>query len=249
MTPAARLAGAIELLAEIEANPRRPADAVANNFFRERRFIGSGDRRSVSDRAWAVLRARRRLGWWLDEAGTASTPRMLVAASLLLEGWTLDGVKQSYSGGQYGPATFIAAELAAAGKLEGHTLVHPAMPPAVRLEVPDWILPLLQARFGDALDAEMAALERPAPLDLRTNLLSGTRDAAAAALLAEGIRTEPTRLSPWGLRIAERRAVTTGGAFQAGLVEVQDEGSQLVAALVGAGPQMRGGRLVRGCRR
>ena len=239
MTPAARLAAAIDLLTEVDAFPRRPADAIANAFFRDRRFIGSGDRRAVSERTWTVLRTRRRLAWWLDQSGAAATPRMMVAASLLLEGWTPAGVKQSYSGGQYGPAPMLDVELEAAAKLAGHTLDHPAMPDAVRLEVPDWLLPSLVARFGEALGPELAAMEREAPLDLRVNLLRGTREEAATALAAEGIATEPTPLSPWGLRARGRRPVTTGKAFQSGLVEIQDEGSQLVAALVGAGPSMR----------
>ena len=79
----------------------------------------------------------------------------------------------------------------------------------------------------------MAALSEPAPLDLRVNLLKGTREEAQAALAAEGWEARPTALSPWGLRIDGRRPVTTGPAFQPGLVEIQDEGSQLVAALVG----------------
>lgn len=239
MTPAARLAAAIELLAEVDAAPRRPADAVANDFFRARRFIGSGDRRAVSDRAWRVLRGRRRLAWWLDRAGTAPTPRMLVAASLLLEGWTASGVAQSYSGGQYGAAPMLQQESAAAAALEGHTLSHPDMPQAVRLEIPDWLLPHLAARFGDLLDAEIGAMDESAPLDLRINTLKGSRADALAALAAEGLVCEPTKLSPWGMRIEGRRAVTTGAAFQSGLIEIQDEGSQIVAALVGAGPQMR----------
>lgn len=239
MTPPARLAAAIELLTAINDAPRRPADAVANDFFRARRFIGSGDRRAVSDRVWRVLRARRRLDWSLDRAGTASTARMLVAASLLLEGWTLDGVKQAYSGGQYGAAPLLQQEMAAARVLEGRTFDEPGIPEAVQLEMPDWVLPLLQARFGGELAPEMQAALEPAPLDLRVNLLRGTREEARAALLAEGLETELTPLSPWGLRIAGRRAVTTGAAFQSGLVEIQDEGSQLVAALVGATSDMR----------
>ena len=239
MTPAARLAATIELLTEVDTFPRRPADAVANDFFRNRRFIGSGDRRAVSERGWRVLRTRRRLSWWLDRAGTAPTPRMLVAASLLLEGWTIAGVQQSYSGGQYGPAPMLAEEVTAGAQLAGHTLDHPAMPDAVRLEMPDWLLPHVAARFGEALAPELQAMEQEAPLDLRVNLLRATREQARAALLAEGIAAEPTPISPWGLRIAGRRPVTTGAAFQSGLVEIQDEGSQLVAALVGAGPQMR----------
>ena len=110
------------------------------------------------------------------------------------------------------------------------------MPDAVRLEMPDWLLPLLAERF-DA--AELAALLQPAPLDLRVNLLKTTREEARAALAAEGLEATPTPLSPWGLRIEGRRQVTTGPAFRSGLVEIQDEGSQLVAALTGARPGMR----------
>ncbi len=239
MTPAARLAGAIELLDAIDAAPRKPADATANAFFRERRFIGSGDRKAVSDRAWAVIRARRRLSWWLSRAEALPSPRLLVAASLLLEGWTMDGVQQSYSGGKFGADPLIAPEIAALRTLEGRTLDHPDMGLAVRLEVPDWILPPLEARFGGALAAEMSAMSGPAPLDLRVNLLTTTREAALAALTAEGLQAAPTPISPWGLRVAGRRPVSTGPAFQAGLVEIQDEGSQLVALLVGARPGMR----------
>ena len=193
----------------------------------------------MSDRAWRVLRSHRRLAWWLARTEAAPTPRLLVAASLVLEGWTAAGVAQSYSGGQYGPAPLLQPETAAVRALEGHVGNHPDMPPAVRLEVPDWILPALEARFGPELTAEMDAALDQAPLDLRVNLLKGTRDGALAALAAEGVEAVPTPLSPWGLRIDGRRSVTAGAAFQSGLVEIQDEGSQLVAALVGAAPEMR----------
>jgi 16S rRNA (cytosine967-C5)-methyltransferase len=237
MTPAARIAAAIDLLEIIEGAPKRPADAVANDFFRARRFIGSGDRRAISERVWSVLRARRRLGWWLADA--PQSPRLLVAAALLTEGWTLPGVRQSFSGGQFAAAPLSGAEKAALARAEGHTLDHPDMPEAVRLEIPDWLLPRLAARFGTALHAEMAALSQPASLDLRANLLKGTREQAQAALAAEGWEAKPTRLSPWGLRIEGRRPVTDGPAFQSGLVEIQDEGSQLIAAMLGAEPGMR----------
>jgi 16S rRNA (cytosine967-C5)-methyltransferase len=239
MTPSARVASAIELLSAVEAASRKPADAVANAFFRDRRFIGSGDRRAVSERVWSVMRARRRLGWWLERAGVEVTPRLLVAASLLLEGWTLEGVKQSFSGGQFGPTHLSAAEAVALKRMEGHTLTHPDMPEAVALEVPDWLVGHLRARFGDAVGAEMEALGQAASLDLRVNLLKGTREQAIAALASEGIEAAPTELSPWGLRVEGRRLVTTGPAFQSGLVEIQDEGSQLVALMVGAAPGMR----------
>ena len=237
MTPAARIASAIDLLEVIEGAPKRPADAVANDFFRTRRYIGSGDRRAVSDRVWSVLRARRRLGWWLGDAPQSA--RLLVAASLLLEGWSKSGVQQAYSGGQFAAPPLARGEATILAAIEGHTLDHPAMPEAVRLEIPDWLLPSLVARFGPDLSAEMAALSEPAALDMRVNLLKGDREQARTALAAEGWDATPTPLSPWGLRIEGRRPVTSGPAFQSGLVEIQDEGSQLVAAMVGAAPGMR----------
>jgi 16S rRNA (cytosine967-C5)-methyltransferase len=237
LTPAARIAAAIDLLEVIEGAPKRPADAVANDFFRARRYIGSGDRRAVSDRVWTVLRARRRIGWWIGDA--PQSPRLLVAASLLLEGWTRSGVQQVFSGGQFAAAPLDRAEAPVLARLEGHTIDHPAMPEAVRLEIPDWLLPRLVARFGASLPAEMAALAQPAALDMRVNLLKADRDQAKAALAAEGWDAEPTKLSPWGLRIDGRRPVTGGPAFQSGVIEIQDEGSQLVAAMVGAAPGMR----------
>ena len=235
MTPAARLAAAIELLTAIEDAPNRPADGVANDFFRARRFIGSGDRRTVSDRVWRVLRARRRLSWWVPKA----TPRLLAAASLLTEGWSLSGVAEAYSGGRFGAPGLERNEYNALRGVEGHTLDHPDMPAPVRFEVPDWIYPRLEARFGDRLTAEMAALSEPAPLDLRVNLLKATREAARAALRAEGWDAVPTTLSPWGLRLDGRRPVTSGPAFQSGLIEIQDEGSQLIAAITDARPGMK----------
>ncbi len=239
VTPSARIAAAIALFAAVQAAPRKPADAVANGFFRDRRFIGSGDRRAVSDRAWQVIRARRRLGWWLEQAGVPAAPRLLVAASLLLDGWSLDGVSQGFSGGRFGPDPLGGEERAALRRIEGHTLLHPDMPDAVKLEVPDWILSRLQLRFGADVAAEMAAMEVPAPLDMRVNLLKATLAEAQAALAADGVEAAPTDLSPWCLRVAGRRPVSAGKAFQDGLVEIQDEGSQLVAALVGAAPEMR----------
>jgi 16S rRNA (cytosine967-C5)-methyltransferase len=237
LTPAARIAAAIDLLEVIEGAPKRPADAVANDFFRARRYIGSGDRRAVSERVWAVLRARRRIGWWLAEA--RQSPRLLVAASLLLEGWGLGGVQQAFSGGQFAAPPLDRGEVAVLKPLDGHTLDHPGMPEAVRLEVPDWLLPHLVARFGGGVAAELAALSQPASLDLRVNLLKGTREQARAALAAEGWEAAETRFSPFGLRIDGRRPVTSGPAFQSGLVEIQDEGSQLVALMAGVAPGMR----------
>jgi 16S rRNA (cytosine967-C5)-methyltransferase len=239
MTPPARVAAAIELLAAIEADQRRPGDAVANDYFRTRRFIGGSDRRAVSERVWDVLRTRRRLGWWLARAEAPASPRLLVAAALLLQGRTLEAVAKSFTDGRFAPVPLTPGEFGALRALAGQSLDHPEMAPAVRLEVPDWLLAPLQARFGSELAWELDALASPAALDLRANLLKTSREAAQAALATEGIEAAPTPLSPWGLRVPGRRPVTASRCFQQGLVEIQDEGSQLVVALVDARPELR----------
>ena len=238
MTPAGRFAAAITLLEAI-GQDQRPADAVANQFFRERRFIGSGDRRAVSDLVWSVLRSWRRLEWWLGRTGAVASPRLMAAGSAVLSGADPSAIGRLFSGGQFAPAPLSVTETATLERLRGHTLEHPHMPEAVRFEVPDWILPCFAERFGPVLEGEMAAMLTLAPLDLRVNLLRGTREEAIAALAAEGIEAEPTPLSPWGLRVAGRRAVTSGAAFSSGLVEIQDEGSQCVALLADARPGLR----------
>ncbi|MCX8134308.1 MAG: RsmB/NOP family class I SAM-dependent RNA methyltransferase [Roseococcus sp.] len=240
MTPEGRLAAAIDLLhATLEA-PRRPADAIAAEFFRARRYIGGSDRRAVSDLAWGVLRQRLRLDWWLAGLGARPTPRRLALAHLLLvEGLTPAAAARRFAGGRYGAGALEPEEQRLAQALAGKPLIGKEMPEGVRLNLPPWALPGLAARFGPRLAEEAAALEQGAPLDLRVNRLRATREAARAALAAEGFAPEPTPFAPQGLRLRGRAPVTAGAAFRAGLVEVQDEGSQLIAALVGARPGMR----------
>jgi 16S rRNA (cytosine967-C5)-methyltransferase len=238
LTPAGQLAAAIDLLGEIEADAR-PADAVANSFFRNRRFIGAGDRREVGTLVWGVLRARRHLGWWLERFEAAPTPRLLLAAQAIFSGMTPHKIAMAFTSGRYGPPPLTEVEAATLEKFAGHTLEHPNMPPAVKYEVPDWIFPRLQAQFGDTLEAQMRALSEPAPLDLRVNALKSSREDAIAGLAAEKLFAKATQYSPWGLRLAGRQSVTASRMFTDGAIEIQDEGSQLVALLVGAEPGMR----------
>lgn len=93
----------------------------------------------------------------------------------------------------------------------------------------------LRARFDEAaLLALGRALMQPAPLDLRVNLHKTSREAMLARLAAQGIDARATPWSPWGIRIAQGFDLSREAWFREGLVEVQDEGSQLLALLTGA---------------
>lgn len=237
MTPSARVQATIELLSLLEET-RAPADRIVQEYFRQRRFIGSKDRRAISERLFAVLRARARLDWWLARFGCEEIDaRARVLAHLALE--SDESVAALFDGSKFGPAPLSDRETKIAEALQGQPLSHPEQPDWLRLEVPEWLWPRLSALLGEAAEEELAALNRPAGLDLRVNRLQATQDEAQAKLAAEGLATEPGRLSPLSLRADGRKPIAGTEAFRAGLVEVQDEGSQLVALLTGAKPGMR----------
>ena len=235
VTPAARISAVIDLLGQV-LDADRPADAVAAPFFRTRRFIGAKDRAAIAERLYAVLRHHARLGWWLDRAGWPTDPRRgRVAAFLrLVEGLTLDALPRLFSGAGYAPPRLDDAELAALGRLPADGPNHPDMPAAVRLECPDWAYADLAER-----EADLQALLRPAPVDLRVNDWLSGRDAVLARLRAEGIAVEPTPYSPFGLRLADRLPLAGHPLVRGGVVEVQDEGSQIVALMTDARPGMQ----------
>lgn len=239
VTPSARVQAGIDLLVATEAAPHAPADQVANSFFRARRYIGAGDRRAIADRHWAMLRNEARLAWSLKRARAPITPRTTIVAQLVSEGATADSIAGLFSGALHGPQPLSDSERRALHALAALPADDPALPDAVRYGVPEWLLPHLARRFGPSLGAEMAAMESPAPTDLRANLLKATREEARAALAREGIAVEPTRFSPWGLRVDGRKPITATAAFRDGLVEIQDEGSQLIALLTDARPGAR----------
>jgi 16S rRNA (cytosine967-C5)-methyltransferase len=113
----------------------------------------------------------------------------------------------------------------------------------VRADVPDWLAPSLRRAFGEEWVAEAEALASRPPLDIRVNRLRAGRDKVAKELAGVGVVATP--FSPDGLRVAptsgNRRHpnVQSEPAFVKGLFEIQDEGSQLAAAMVGAGPGMQ----------
>ncbi len=237
MTPPARLATAIELLGLVDSTPR-PADATVSAYFRERRFIGSKDRAEISTFVYRVMRRRARLTWRLQKAGSEPTPTSLLLADLLVgEGQTFDRVDKLFSGGPYAPEPLSHEEKGLARRLEGRVLEPQDMPDGVRAECPPWAEAELKRALGDDFLPQMEALKHPAPLDLRVNVLKGvSRDDVIARLAADGLTAEATHLSPIGIRMAGRPSIMAHPLYRDGTIEIQDEGSQLVALIADARP-------------
>jgi 16S rRNA (cytosine967-C5)-methyltransferase len=99
--------------------------------------------------------------------------------------------------------------------------IEPNEPVAQALAIPEWLRPKLDPLISDE---ELPALLERAPLDLRVNSIRGSLEAAKAQLPD----SRPTPHSPIGLRLPEGAKVMDSAVWRSGLVEVQDEGSQLI---------------------
>ncbi len=231
MTPGARLAAAIEVLDDIGRRHRPVAEAL-KDWGVSHRFAGSKDRSAIGNIVYDALRWRASSAWVME----ADTPRALVLAAVGRH-WGLgsDGLSAMFADDRHAPEPLSGAEKALVDMANLD-----AAPAHVRADVPEWLADRLERSLGAAWVAEGQALALRPPLDIRVNRLKGDRDKAAKALAQ--FHAEPTPLAPDGLRIAPTAAdgrhpnVQVEPAFQKGLFEIQDEGSQLASLLSGAKP-------------
>ena len=218
MHPAALLDLSTDLLKQV-LKLDQPADGVVSNFFRRHKALGARERHTLAETAYTVLRQRLLLQH-LAQSGSGALERRLAILA-----WQ-------------GSATFLRGAL---GPHEQQWLQQlesvdrTTLPEKLRHNLPDW----LAAALHDQLPADefwplMQALSAAAPLDLRVNTLKARREDVQKTLADAGITAEPTPHSPWGLRVQGKPAVNKLDVFTSGTVEVQDEGSQLLALLTDA---------------
>jgi 16S rRNA (cytosine967-C5)-methyltransferase len=228
MTPSARLSAAIEAFADIEAR-RRPAAQALKDWGLAHRFAGSGDRAAIAGLVYDALRRKASSAWIMG----ADTPRAILLGMLARErGLDSEAIARLCDGARFAPQPLSDDEHARlrAASLDG-------APAHVLGDHPEWLGPQFAATFGDAHAEEAAALASRAPLDLRVNTLQADRETVADEL--GEWKPQPTRWSPWGLRIvvapdSKSPAIHAEPAFLKGLIEIQDEGSQLAALLSAA---------------
>ncbi|HEY5378385.1 MAG TPA: RsmB/NOP family class I SAM-dependent RNA methyltransferase [Pseudolabrys sp.] len=228
MTPAARLAAAIEVFGNLESE-RRPAADALKGWGLAHRFAGSGDRAAIAGLVYDALRRRASSAFIMG----ADTPRAIMLGMLKRErGFDSHAIAKLADGTGYGPPALNDEE-----RRSLDTADMTGAPAYVAGDYPEWLEPHFARAFGDARAKEGAALSSRAPLDLRVNLLKAERDKTADML--SDLKPEQTAWSPWGLRVrlaadAKSPAIHAEPAFLKGMVEIQDEGSQLAALFSGA---------------
>ena len=230
MTPAARLSAAIDILAGI-ADLRVPVGEALKDWGRRNRYAGAKDRTAIASLIYDALRTRASSAWIMGEDSARAT---MLGALKVSRGLDAAAISTLCSGERYAPAPLSDEERA---RLETATIE--GAPEHVQGDYPEWLAPHFSRAFGAEAVAEGRALAQRAPVDLRVNLLKTTREKALEELAH--LDPVPTPFSPLGLRIAvsgdgRGPALSAEPAYVKGLVEVQDEASQLAALIAAPRP-------------
>ncbi|HJV82311.1 RsmB/NOP family class I SAM-dependent RNA methyltransferase [Noviherbaspirillum sp.] len=197
-----------------------PADVILSRYFREHPKLGSRERNAVAEGIYAVLRNKLAYASF-SESGHGPAMRRLILLGLA------DAVGADALAGLSPDESEWLHRIA---QIDRHSL-----PIVLQVNLPTWLFEKLVARDGEAATLQLAeALNRPAPLDLRVNAIKAKREEVIAELATAPIQCEPTPYAPLGIRILKKPALQNLPLFQSGAIEVQDEGSQVLAQIVGA---------------
>jgi 16S rRNA (cytosine967-C5)-methyltransferase len=217
MHPKALLESCAELLRTV-LKFDSPADALVSAYFRQHRMLGVRERHTLAETVYAVL--RERLKWQhLAQSGRGPHERRLAILAWqgdarILDTALIDNERE----------WLAQSRLAAQQQL----------PDKLRHNLPDWLVEPLQTCLGEQFWPLVESLSRGAGLDLRVNALKSRREDVQATLAEAGVVATPTPYSPWGLRVEGKPQINRSELFSGGAIEVQDEGSQLLALLTEA---------------
>ncbi|MFS2215055.1 RsmB/NOP family class I SAM-dependent RNA methyltransferase [Telluria sp. Tellsp104] len=215
--PPAILGNAEEVLREI-LRFTSPADVTLSRYFKDHPRLGGRERGAIAECVYAVLRQK---SFFTDFAGTGASMRRL----------TVLGMAEAIGADSLGGLSEDETALLTRIKEIDRSL----LPPKKLANLPDWLYDKFVAQYGEEETLALAAvLNTAAPLDLRVNSLKADRDKVIAELATAPIAAEPTPYSALGLRIWKKPALQNLPLFKDGAIEVQDEGSQVLAQLLGA---------------
>lgn len=221
MKPWAQVQAVIDILDGILLS-NKPADRIAQEYLRSRRYMGSSDRRTIKDSVFNIIRQQVSLTQRLTTLGNTGP---IIGRSLFICYSVCNNateLTEYFADLPHGPARLSGDE---------HDLIQRLK----QLPTND------SAQYNFSQDFEylnklyscnfFTALNQPAPCDVRVNTLKTDRDTVLQYFNDAGIKVEPTPFSPVGIRIDQAVDLKKLEIYQQGFIEVQDEGSQLVSYL------------------
>ena len=219
-----------------------PADAVVSKFFRDYRktyAFGPRERAALAETVYNVLRNKLRYDHFAPSGSGPKERRLAILgfAQHLKEQVPVKATSKSAKHSNGSSLDFLMGALnkQEAAWLEACEAVNPSdLLERHRHNMPEWLVEPLKAQVGDGFWSLVECLNAGAPLDLRVNTFTDKRAEVQQELKLAGINAVDTPFSPWGLRIEGKPALSQLNAFTRGAIEVQDEGSQLLALLLDA---------------
>lgn len=230
MKDGARLQAVIEMIDGYDPD-LGPLDEYVQSYLRHRRFIGSHDRRTISHDLFNIYRAYPSLQHVITHVGLNEVRGRSLVLSYLhwYENKPLSEIQNLFTGQTYHPEALSESEtkcLSTAFEL---------MPPSF----PDWLFEKLLAVFKDESENQFAALNQQAAVDLCINTKMKSREAVLKDLHQNGIQGEKTNYSPLGIRLQKRIHLSSLDVFKKGIIDIQDEGTQLISLLCDLKPGMQ----------
>ena len=197
-----------------------PADGTLSRYFREHPRLGGRERGVIAEAIYGLLR-NKSVYTNFSESGSGAPMRRLTLLGLA------DAVGVDSLGGLSEDETSWLTHVMQIDRQH--------LPDAMKSNMPDWIWQKLVSLHG-ASEALLLAesLNQPAALDLRVNTIKAERDDVIKALAEAPIVAEPTAYSKTGLRVRKKPSIQNLPLFKDGTIEVQDEGSQVLAQILGA---------------
>lgn len=190
---------------------KQPADGLLSNFFRENRKLGVNDRNAVAETIYAILRNYNKLSKVVNPKNSFTLIGYVWLKILGVNRQQLRDLK-----------TINLGEIDKLGELDLNVI-----------ELPQWVIDKLSIRYNsDEIRALAAAMSKSAPLTLRINTIKKNRDEVMQELVEEGLKAKLTKYSPFGIKLNSRTALMGNKLFADGIIEVQDEASQLAGLLL-----------------
>ncbi len=236
MTPQARLKALSEVLSEVFEFQNLPADRVLSNYVRQRRYMGSKDRRFLGDHLYSLLRNRGPILFYAEQFKGLRDyyEKEVILYAMFFLDYSLDDVVSICDGAPYHLLGLTRDEKAFLKNVK----IRKDIPKWASLSYPKDIESFLERSetSPEHFEAKMRGLMTEASLDLRVNTLKANREEVLRHFDTEGIEAFPTPYSPIGVRLSKRMDLSLNPLFKKGEIEIQDEGSQLISFLVDPSP-------------
>ncbi|HUI29281.1 MAG TPA: hypothetical protein VLX91_03615 [Candidatus Acidoferrales bacterium] len=231
------LAGhAVELLDKIvRSDP--PADKIISEFYRQRRYLGSHDRRWITEKVYGIIRNFILLREIVEECSSGLKPlNVFLLYEILIAGMEPNEISNIYSqllesyrlaGSEIDLESLLKCSARQLSALKDNEFALNSFPTFFRAVLPPSV--------KDECVQIMQALNHEARVCIRVDTSKISRDEAIDSFRIEGIETSPSYFSPLGLYLPGRINLNTVALYKNGAIEIQEEASQLVGLIVEPG--------------